>query len=154
VRISRSPIVVSILATLGWFAFAACNSGSSASPACSELLACCGSMATSDLQASCMSKLPDTTDTSACSAQLSGYEAQGQCVDAGTDAAAPKCMTATFPCAPGMALEYCQILGSTGACSSSYYVVAGQTFVCTPCTDMSACGAAARNACAGDSGEE
>lgn len=148
---------MSTLAALGWFTFAACNTGSTpASPACAELLSCCGSMATADLQASCMSRLPDTTDTAACSAQLSAYAAQGQCVDAGMDAGAPKCMTATFPCAPGMALEYCQVLGSTGACSSSYYVAAGQTFVCTACTDMSGCGTAARNACAGggDSGGE
>ena len=117
-------------------------------------------MATADLRASCMSKLPDTSDSAACSAQLSAYVAQGQCADAGggpgTDAAAPTCMTATYPCAPGSALEYCEVLTSTGACSSSYYVVAGQTFVCTPCTDMSGCGTAARNACAGgaDSGAE
>jgi hypothetical protein len=115
-------------------------------------------MGTADLQAMCMSKLPDTSDAQACSAQLSAYKARGQCVDAGApaDAAsgpAPSCMTATFPCSAGLSLVYCRVLDDAGACSSSYYVAAGQTFACASCTDMSACGSAARNACTGSGGD-
>jgi hypothetical protein len=104
----------------------------------------------------CMSALPSTSDSAACSAQLSMYMAKGECVDAGAPSgpdsgtgAPPTCSTATFPCAPGRALEYCVVKDDSGACTSSYYVVSGQTFVCVPCTDMSGCGGAARAACAG-----
>jgi hypothetical protein len=82
--------------------------------------------------------------------------AKGECLDAGApsgpDSGArtpPNCMTATFSCGPGGALEYCVVTDDAGACTSSYYVVAGQTFVCASCTDMSGCGGAARAACAG-----
>lgn len=156
----RRVVTLTFTVALAWGAVAACRNDSPASPICSQLLACCGSLATPDLRSMCMSKLPsDTSDGATCSAQLSAYMAQGECADGGAGApdsgGVPQatCMAGSF-CASG-AFQYCRVVDDAGACTSSYYLVGGQTFACVSCTDMSGCGDAARSfACSGGPGPD
>ena len=144
-----------MLAAAGSILAVACSNNSGASPACGDLLACCAAMATPDLQAMCMANLPSSGDQAACSSQLSKMLSQGMCSDAGGGSGADggpgtTCQTATFSCGPGGSLEYCHTVTASGACVDPYYTVGGQTFACTTCADLSACGNAARAYCQGN----